>query len=63
MIGRGPFNGRRQTAGNNNDDIVKINRRNTSNSLNRHESQSQLTDFEMQDSKEVELNVQRDENS
>lgn len=54
VLERGPFNARRQTA-TNNEEVNHLNRRNTSGTLNRQESQSQLTDFDVQDSREVEL--------
>jgi len=54
-----PFNNRRQTT-NDND---PIGRKGTSGTLNRHESQSQLTNFDVNENHEVELKAQRDENS
>ena len=54
---KNPFNARRQTAS----DPSKLERKGTSGTLNRNESQSQLTNFD--EPKEVELKAQRDENS
>jgi hypothetical protein len=61
LLESNPFNQRRQTA----TDVSKeqLDRKNTTGTLNRHDSQSQLTNFDALDSREVELKAQKDENS